>query len=129
MPSPSGLVIIGRGKLIAEIPMSALGAGAEQQSVHVRSPQAVELADAIRGEHVAVTVGRRPRRPGDHRDGRAGIGRRAAAASVVLYELTPRTVSLEQAFMDLTRDATQYSAHGGAASVSPTTSITDRSAA
>ncbi len=123
------LVIIGRGKLIAEIPMSALGAGAEQQSVHVRSPQAVELADAIRGEHVAVTVG------ADHdvleitgMDARE-VGRRAAAASVVLYELTPRTVSLEQAFMDLTRDATQYSAHGGAASVLSTTSITDRSAA
>jgi hypothetical protein len=29
----------------------------------------------------------------------------------VLYELTPRTVSLEQAFMDLTQDATDYTAH------------------
>ena len=39
------------------------------------------------------------------------IGRRAAAAGIVLYELTPRTVSLEQAFMDLTRDAADYPAH------------------
>ena len=29
----------------------------------------------------------------------------------MLYELTPRTVSLEQAFMDLTRDAVDYPAH------------------
>jgi len=46
----------------------------------------------------------------------------------VLYELTPRTVSLEQAFMDLTRDATDYTAHSTAGS-SALVSDSDRSAA
>ena len=41
----------------------------------------------------------------------------------MLYELTPRTVSLEQAFMDLTRDAVDYPAHP------PHEPRTDRSAA
>ena len=119
------LVIIGRGKLIAEIPMSELGAGAAQQSVHVRSPQAGALAELLHGEGVAV-------RAGADRDvldvtglDSQTIGRRAAEAGVVLFELTPRTVSLEQAFMDLTRDAVDYPAHAAAT----TDAATDRSAA
>src|SRR5450755_2177456 len=51
------LVIIGRGRLIAEIPMSELGAGAEQRAVHVRSPQSAELVALIQGEGVAVRAG------------------------------------------------------------------------
>jgi len=105
------LVIIGRGRLIAEIPMSELGAGAAQRSVHVRSPQSGQLAELVRGDGVAI-------RAGADREvieitglDSQTIGERAAAAGIVLYELTPRTVSLEQAFMDLTRDATDYTAH------------------
>ena len=114
------LVIIGRGKLIAEIPMSELGAGAAQRAVHVRSPQVGQLAELVRGDGIAI-------RTGDDREvieisglDSQSIGQRAAANGIVLYELTPRTVSLEQAFMDLTRDAVDY----------PTNSDTqDRSAA
>lgn len=40
----------------------------------------------------------------------AAIGARAAATGVELHELTPRQPSLEQAFMDLTRDALEYRA-------------------
>ena len=36
----------------------------------------------------------------------------AAAASVVLHELTPRMASLEEAFMELTRDSVEYQATG-----------------
>ena len=105
------LVIIGRGKLIAEIPMSELGAGAAQQSVHVRSPQAAALAELLHGEDISVRVGAdRDVLDVTGLDSQT-IGRRAADAGLVLYELTPRTVSLEQAFMDLTRDAVDYPAH------------------
>jgi ABC-2 type transport system ATP-binding protein len=38
------------------------------------------------------------------------IGLKAAQHGIALFELTARTVSLEQAFMDLTRDAVEY--HG-----------------
>jgi ABC-2 type transport system ATP-binding protein len=38
------------------------------------------------------------------------IGSKAAQHGIALFELTARTVSLEQAFMDLTRDAVEY--HG-----------------
>jgi ABC-2 type transport system ATP-binding protein len=36
------------------------------------------------------------------------IGELAASASVVLYELTPRLASLEEAFMELTADSVEY---------------------
>ena len=52
------------------------------------------------------------------------IGRRAAAAGLVLYELSPKSVSMEQAFMDLTRDAVDYPAH-----LVPEFTQSDRSAA
>ncbi|NIY62861.1 multidrug ABC transporter ATP-binding protein [Streptomyces malaysiensis] len=40
----------------------------------------------------------------------AEIGALAAAGGVELHELSPRQVSLEKAFMDLTRDAVEYQA-------------------
>ncbi|MEV1171095.1 hypothetical protein [Nonomuraea sp. NPDC049784] len=36
------------------------------------------------------------------------VGRLAAAESVPLFELTPRRASLEEAFMELTRDSVEY---------------------
>jgi ABC-2 type transport system ATP-binding protein len=38
------------------------------------------------------------------------IGMKAATAGIALFELTPRTLSLEEAFMDLTRESVEY--HG-----------------
>ena len=106
------LVIIGRGRLIAEIPMSELGAGAEQRAVHVRSPQSAELVALIQGDGVAVRAGAdREVIEVTGMDSQT-IGRRAADAGIVLFELTPRTVSLEQAFMDLTRESVDYPTHG-----------------
>ena len=64
------LVIIGRGRLIAEIPMSELGAGAAQRAVHVRSPQAGQLAELIGGEGIVDPDRGRPRR---HRDQRTRL--------------------------------------------------------
>ena len=40
----------------------------------------------------------------------AEIGHRASAAGVVLFELSPITASLEEAFMALTHDAVEYRA-------------------
>jgi ABC-2 type transport system ATP-binding protein len=41
------------------------------------------------------------------------IGYKAAEHGIALFELSDRTVSLEQAFMDLTRDAVEYHASLG----------------
>jgi ABC-2 type transport system ATP-binding protein len=39
------------------------------------------------------------------------IGTEAAARSVVLYELTPVSVTLEDAFMDITQDEVEFKTH------------------
>jgi ABC-2 type transport system ATP-binding protein len=43
------------------------------------------------------------------------IGERAAAARIVLHELSPQRPSLEEAFMTLTHDAVEYPLVGAAA--------------
>lgn len=40
------------------------------------------------------------------------IGIVAGSAGITLYELSPRNASLEEAFMELTRDASDYRAGG-----------------
>lgn len=40
--------------------------------------------------------------------GPAQIGEAAAAAGVVLHELTPLTASLEEAYLELTQDEVEY---------------------
>jgi ABC-2 type transport system ATP-binding protein len=39
------------------------------------------------------------------------IGTIAASAGIALHELTPRTASLEEAYMELTRDSAEYHTH------------------
>jgi ABC-2 type transport system ATP-binding protein len=50
--------------------------------------------------------------------GARDVGIIAGNAGITLYELSPRTASLEEAFMELTRDASEYHAGGQLASTS-----------
>ena len=86
-----------------------------QQSVHVRSPQAAELASRCREAGAIVPAGTAP----DHSDvieitgmDSAEVGKLAAAHGIVLFELIPVRASLEEAFMELTRDSVEYQAAG-----------------
>ncbi len=102
------LIVIGRGKLIADMSMKAFIDTNSEREVLVRSPQ----AETLRGL-LATAVEVRT-----EKDGAlvvtgleaAEIGALAAAGGVELHELSPRQASLEQAFMDLTRDAVEYQA-------------------
>jgi ABC-2 type transport system ATP-binding protein len=101
------LIVIGRGKLIADTSVADFVAGASKHLVHVRSPQADELRDALVAPGVEVTA----LEPGllEVRGLTAEqIGDRAAAQRIVLHELTPLQASLEEAFMDLTRDELEF---------------------
>jgi ABC-2 type transport system ATP-binding protein len=106
------LVIVGRGRLIAETTVEALVEEASRDaSVRVRSPQAADLREAIAAPNVSVeTI-----EPGLLEvKGLAAeeIGATASARGLVLHELSPERVSLEDAFMQLTGDATEYTAGG-----------------
>jgi ABC-2 type transport system ATP-binding protein len=104
-------VVIGRGRLIADVSADELVRMGGGESVRVVTPDADDLRDALHGVDIEVTV------TGPDQLDVVGltskqIGRRAAEKGIVLYELTPRAASLEQTFISLTHDAVEY--HGGA---------------
>ena len=105
------LLVIGKGRLIADTSADEFVRPSSRQSVHVRSPQATELAARCREAGATVRAGD----PGvieiTGMDS-AEVGRLAAAYGIALSELTPIRPSLEEAFMELTRDSVEYQAAG-----------------
>ncbi len=101
------LIVIGRGKLIADASVEELVREASGNVVRVRSPQAEKLRDQVVDTGVTV-VSLAPGLLEVHGLTAAQIGDAAAANGVVLHELTPQQVSLEQAFMDITRDDVEF---------------------
>ena len=106
------LIVIGRGRLIADCATDEFIARSSQRSVLVKSPDASRLTELITAEGglvkadngQALTVGGLPA---------PRIGELAAREGLVLHELTPQLASLEEAFMELTRDSVEYDARTG----------------
>jgi ABC-2 type transport system ATP-binding protein len=100
-----------------------------QQSVHVRSPRAAELAARCREAGATVRAGSASRAAAEPAAGpdagtdpdvieitgmdSAEVGKLAAAHGIALSELIPVRASLEEAFMELTRDSVEYQTAGG----------------
>jgi ABC-2 type transport system ATP-binding protein len=104
------LIVIGRGTLLADMGVDEFVRNASKRAVRVRSPQLEALTDMLAGPDVTI----RPVEPSVAEI--AGldceqIGQAAADHGVVLYELTPLQASLEEAFMELTREDVEF--HGG----------------
>jgi ABC-2 type transport system ATP-binding protein len=102
------LVIVGRGRVLADTTVEEVVSQASiDASVHVRSPQASSLRDALARE--GVRIHSRERGTLDIRGVSAErIGELAAQRQWVLYELTPQRASLEDAYMRLTGDSVEY---------------------
>jgi ABC-2 type transport system ATP-binding protein len=111
------LIVIGRGRLIADTGMEEFIASAAPSLVRVRSTDPAALAALLRSRDVAVS---------GVDDGALAVsglstdqvGRLAGGAGITLLELTAQQASLEEAFIDLTRDAVEFRAPttGGAQS-------------
>ncbi|WP_327355087.1 ABC transporter ATP-binding protein [Streptomyces sp. NBC_01304] len=101
------LIIIGRGRLLADTTVDAFVRSSGAGTLKVVTPEAARLADLLAGPGIEVL----PETPGTLQirgtDGEH-IGHTAAAHGIPLFELTPQTASLEQAFMDLTHDSVEY---------------------
>jgi len=101
------LIVIGRGRLIADVSVTEFIAGAARNVVRVRSTEPERLRALLAAPDVAVS-------PVD--DGALEvsgltcdqIGLAAGPAGIYLLELTPQQASLEDAFMDLTRDTVEF---------------------
>jgi ABC-2 type transport system ATP-binding protein len=103
------LIVIGRGRLIADTGMEEFVARAAPGVVRVRSTDPAALAALLRSRDGAVTEA------GDGSLAVSGlttddVGRLAGAAGITLLELTAQQTSLEEAFVDLTRDAVEFRA-------------------
>jgi len=106
------LVVIGRGRLIAEMPVADFIACHSRQFVRVRTStpsEVVALTDALAGAGAQVADD----------DGAmcvtglcaSEIGELAASVGATLHELSPQMASLEDAFMELTRDSVEFRVH------------------
>jgi ABC-2 type transport system ATP-binding protein len=109
------LIIVGRGRVLADTTVQELVRDAGGDTVLVATADPAGLRQALTGPGVEIAgeagseqlrvTGLSPR----------SIGLTAAEHGIALFELTAKSVSLEEAFMDLTRDAVEYHALGRAA--------------
>ncbi|MFF9913642.1 ABC transporter ATP-binding protein [Streptomyces sp. NPDC013457] len=99
------LVVIGKGRLLADTTVDALVRESGGASVKVVTPEAARLGALLPQARIVSEAVDTLRVTGVEA---ADIGRAAAAHGVPLFELTPETASLEQAFMDLTQDSVEY---------------------
>jgi len=103
------LIVIGRGRLIADSGMDEFVARAGRAVVLVRSTDPGSLAARLRSPEVTVSPA------GEGALTVSGlstdqVGRVAGAAGITLLELTAQEASLEDAFMTATRDAVEFRA-------------------
>jgi ABC-2 type transport system ATP-binding protein len=103
------VIVVGRGRLIADMPMSQLIAQASSSAVVVRSPQVDTLAIGLAGSDITVirtapdtleVTGLTP----------AQVGDRARELDVSVHGLSTKQASLEEAFIEMTRDEVEYQA-------------------
>ncbi|MGA5699139.1 ATP-binding cassette domain-containing protein [Peterkaempfera bronchialis] len=102
------LIVIGRGRLIADTSVEEFTRGASGRTVRVRTPEAARLGRLLAELGARVSGGDRPDVIEVAGADSERIGRLAADHGVPLCELTPQQASLEEAFMELTRDAVEY---------------------
>jgi ABC-2 type transport system ATP-binding protein len=103
------VIVIGKGRLLAEASVEDLVQGSSGNFVRVRSPQSDTLASLLSAaggwSHadddgtLAVTG-----------ISAEAIGELAASQGIALHELAPQEASLEEAYMELTRDSVEYRA-------------------
>ena len=104
------LIVIGRGRLIADASARELVGSASGRWVQVRCPDRDRLARLLADQGATLDS-----RPGGmlavRGMGAAAVGELAARHGIALHELVAREASLEEAFMELTRDAVDYRPH------------------
>jgi ABC-2 type transport system ATP-binding protein len=101
------LVVIGRGRLMAEMAVDAFIAQSSQQFVRIRTPEPAAFTEVMRGQGATVV---------QEDDGAIAvtgldaqqIGDIAFERRLALHELSPQRASLEEAFMELTHDSVDY---------------------
>jgi ABC-2 type transport system ATP-binding protein len=102
------LVVIGRGRLQADMPVAQFIAQFSDSAVLVRSPQLDALRTAVAEQGWRSTQGTEDGTLIVTGSSAPELGELAAARGLVLHELTPQRASLEEAFMELTRGSEEF---------------------
>jgi ABC-2 type transport system ATP-binding protein len=103
------VIVVGKGRLIADADVAGLLAGASGTAVRVRSPEAPQLRQLLAGPGITVTEAQagvllvRGLDP-------ARIGAIARRHHLAIHELALEQASLEDAFMEMTAGAAEYRA-------------------
>jgi len=104
------VIVIGRGRILADAPVTDVVEAASRRAVTVRTPGPTTLRTALEHAGAAVVV------PDVAHEGSlevtgldaAAIGEIALTAGVAVHELTPVASTLEDAYLELTADAVEY---------------------
>jgi len=120
------LIVIGQGRLLADCPTAEFIDRNSKPQVLVKTSDAAQLTQLV------TSGGAQVRRNGTDVLTVAGvpaprIAEPAAAARIVVYELTPQRASLEEAFLEITAGSLEFGAHGSSAHGGATTSRYSRS--
>jgi ABC-2 type transport system ATP-binding protein len=107
------LIIIGRGRLLADLPAAEFIEASARGDVLVRSPRLGDLARLLASHGATVAP------EGDDALSVRGLGapaiaNLAAGQGIGVHELTPRRASLEEAYLDITEDSVEYHARSQA---------------
>jgi len=101
------IIVVGRGRVLADAPVADIVARAAGTTVRVCSPQATQLVELLSGPGISITS-TTPQWLEVTGSSAQAIGEAAAAAQLVLHELTPVKGSLEDAYMALTQESVEY---------------------
>jgi len=101
------IIVLGRGRVLADAPVADIVGRSTGTTVRVCSPQAARLVELLAGKGVSITS-TSPQWLEVTGTTAQVIGEVAAAAQLVLHELTPVTGSLEDAYMALTQESVEY---------------------
>ncbi len=105
------IIVLGRGRIIADAPVADIVAKSTGTAVTVRTPDADRFAKLVASPEVTITT-TEPSLLIVNGLSAPQIGELAAKEGIVLHELTPTVGSLEEAYMQLTADDVEYRSAG-----------------
>jgi ABC-2 type transport system ATP-binding protein len=105
------LIVIGRGSLQADLPVQQFIAQFSDSAVLVRTPRAAGFRVAAERHGWTVTTTAEDDALIVTNSTAPQIGELAAELGIALHELTPQRASLEEAYMELTRESGEFAHH------------------
>ncbi len=101
------LIVIGRGRIIADAPITDVLEAGTQQRILVRCDRPYDLAGLVAAKGVSTEIDPSGLMEVSGLDNLT-IARTALEHQVLVYELIPQKASLEEAYMELTKNEVEY---------------------